>query len=188
MRKAEGVDDKSRAPVLVPSGTTLLWLMTHISHAERLWIVHRFAGEDLTGPDSTVQPGATLTGAFDAYPQTSGTRSDAIVAASDFDDMTRRTGDESPVNLRWVLMHLLEGVGHAGPTWTSSASSSTATPVADVPAAGAPVRPRYASARRGARCRRGANGYDDTTRVSNNVKPSRLATAEERRLSVRITL
>jgi hypothetical protein len=45
-----------------------------------------------------------------------GVRVDAVVAAAPtLDEPCRRSGDDPPVNLRWVLMHLLEETArHAG--------------------------------------------------------------------------
>lgn len=115
VRKVAGVDDEAARRALVPSGTTLLWLTKHMALAERLWIVHRFAGEDLASFDDTVQPADTLAAAVDAYRAT-WVRVDGIVSTSlGLDELCRQVGDDSPVNLRWVLMHLLEETArHAG--------------------------------------------------------------------------
>jgi hypothetical protein len=110
VRKVDGVsdDDARRSPV--SSGTSLLWLLEHLSHAERLWIVHRFAGDELVPPPEAV----TVVGAVDAY-RTTWTIVDRIVAASSLDDVCRNIGDDPPVSLRWVLVHLLEETArHAG--------------------------------------------------------------------------
>ena len=115
VRKVEGVSEDDARRALVPSGTTLLWLMKHMARAEMLWIAHRFAGADLTDADDTVHPGDTLAGAIDFYRAT-WHRMDAITAdAPTLDEPCLRLGDDSPVNLRWVLMHLLEETArHAG--------------------------------------------------------------------------
>ena len=115
VRKVDGLDEASARKALVPSGTTLLWLMKHMARAECLWIVHRFAGEDLTDLHDAVQPEDTLADAVAAYRAT-WTRVDGIVEMSlGLDEICRRVGDEAPVNLRWVLMHLLEETArHAG--------------------------------------------------------------------------
>lgn len=115
VRKVDGVDEANARRELVASGTTLLWLMKHMARAETLWIVHRFAGEDLTGPDDTVRAEDTLAAAVEHYRAT-WTRVDAIVdVAPDLEVMCANVGNESPVNLRWVLMHLLEETArHAG--------------------------------------------------------------------------
>jgi hypothetical protein len=83
--------------------------------AETVWIVRRFAGEDVELPDDTVAPSDTVAAAVDAY-RDMWPRTDAIVAASpSFDERCREVGDEAPVNLRWVLTHLLEETArHAG--------------------------------------------------------------------------
>ena len=44
VRKVVGVDDTAARRSPVNSGTTLLWLIRHLAFAERLWIIHRFAG------------------------------------------------------------------------------------------------------------------------------------------------
>jgi uncharacterized damage-inducible protein DinB len=114
VRKVEGVSEEDARRALVPSGTTLLWLMQHISHAELIWIVHRFAGEDFTVSPDAVVASATVAEAVDTYRAT-WARVDAIVAASSLDDECAEPGDDTPANLRWVLMHLLEETArHAG--------------------------------------------------------------------------
>ena len=115
VRKVTGVDEDTARRQFVPSGTTLLWLMKHMAGAETLWIVHRFAGEDFAGVEDAVQPCDTLAAAVDAY-RAIWVRVDAVVAAAaSLDEVCRRVGDETPVNLRWVLMHLLEETArHAG--------------------------------------------------------------------------
>jgi hypothetical protein len=114
VRKIDGVNEEAARQPLVPTGTTLLWLVKHLARAETLWIVHRFAGEDITGNDDTVHPDDTVTAAVDGYRAT-WIRVDAVVAAASLDAECRNVGDEGPVNLRWVLMHLLEETArHAG--------------------------------------------------------------------------
>jgi Protein of unknown function (DUF664) len=117
VRKASGVDEGDARQAVVPSGTTLLWLIKHMARAELLWIAHRFAGLDLTDDedDDTVLPGDTLAAAIDTYRAT-WSRTDAIAAdGPSLDEPCRRLGDDTPVNLRWVLMHLLEETArHAG--------------------------------------------------------------------------
>jgi uncharacterized damage-inducible protein DinB len=114
-RTVEGVDDGAARSSPVASGTTLLWLAKHLATAETLWIVHRFAGEPVDAvPSDTVQPADTIATAVAAYRATWPVV-DAIVAASQLDDECRDVGDLPSVNLRWVLMHLLEEVArHAG--------------------------------------------------------------------------
>jgi len=114
VRKVEGIDDDAARQVLVASGTSLLWLVKHTAGAESLWVVHRFAGEDVADRDDTVGPEDTIAGAVADYRRT-WTRVDAIVAAASLDDPCRRITEGPPAELRWVLMHLLEETArHAG--------------------------------------------------------------------------
>lgn len=114
VRKVTGVDDDAARRPLMGSGTTLLWLVIHLARVEQLWIVGRFAGEavDLTG--DRVGADDDLVTAIAAYRET-WARVDAIIAAASLDESCRVVGTDAPVNLRWVLMHLLEETArHAG--------------------------------------------------------------------------
>ena len=114
VRKVTGVDDDAARRPLVGSGTTLLWLVKHLAWAETLWIVRRFAGQDVELTDDVVRPDDSLESAIAAYRDAWG-RVDAIVAAAPLEESCRNVGDAAPVNLRWVLMHLLEETArHAG--------------------------------------------------------------------------
>jgi len=108
VRKFDGVgeDDAQQSPVA--SGTSLLWLAQHVVHAEQLWVLHRFAGLPVPKAD----PPATVAAALAAYRET-WSRVESVVEIADFDDPC--VDADSPVNLRWVVMHLLEETArHAG--------------------------------------------------------------------------
>jgi hypothetical protein len=115
VRKVTDVDEASARTALVDSGTTLLWLVKHLAQAESLWILQRFAGQEVDLPDATVHPDDTVDGAVAAYRAT-WRRVDAVVSsAPSLDERCRDTGDVDGANLRWVLMHLLEETArHAG--------------------------------------------------------------------------
>jgi uncharacterized damage-inducible protein DinB len=114
IRKVSGVEEESARSSPVGSGTTLLWLMTHMARAESLWILYRFAGRDADRPDDIAGSAESLVGAVEQYRRTS-QRVDEVVAAASLDELCRDVGDETPVNLRWVLLHLLEETArHAG--------------------------------------------------------------------------
>ena len=115
VRKVTDVDDADARQAPVGSGTSLLWLMKHIAGAESTWIFVRFAGESVPPRDDAVRPGDTLAAAVDHYRATWARVDSIVVAAPDLDGLCTNVGDESPVNLRWVLMHLLEETArHAG--------------------------------------------------------------------------
>jgi hypothetical protein len=115
VRKVLGVDEVAARTSPVPSGTTLLWLVKHLAMAESLWVLHRFAGE----PASVVvidqvEDSDTLTDTIALYRSTCA-RVDAVAAAADLETECANLSDEPAVNLRWVLMHLLEETArHAG--------------------------------------------------------------------------
>jgi hypothetical protein len=114
VRKVNGVDEGSARRPLVASGTSLLWLIKHMARAESLWILHRFAGEAGELPDDSVGPEDTMVAAVDSYRRT-WARVDAIAASAPLDQPCRNIGAAAPVNLRWVLTHLLEETArHAG--------------------------------------------------------------------------
>jgi hypothetical protein len=115
VKKFSGVSEEAARQSPVASGTSLLWLAKHMARAESLWVRHRFAGEDAVIVDDQLVPGDTVQSAINAYRQ-SCMCTDAIVAAApSLDEPCREVGPETPVNLRWVLMHLLEETArHAG--------------------------------------------------------------------------
>ncbi|HEY0805607.1 MAG TPA: DinB family protein [Pseudonocardiaceae bacterium] len=115
VRKVTGVDDTAARRAFVGSGTSLLWLVKHMTRAETVWILRRFAGQQVPIPDDTVHPHDSLVTAMAAYRDT-WTRVDAVIeAVPSLDEACRDVGDAAPVNLRWVLMHLLEETArHAG--------------------------------------------------------------------------
>ena len=114
LRKVDGVSDEDARRSPVPTGTSLLWLLKHLVMAETVWVLIRFAGQDLAVPDDTVRAEDTMAAAVDEYRRTWAVV-DAAVAAADLDDSCQ-VGDGGEVpDLRWVLAHLLEETArHAG--------------------------------------------------------------------------
>jgi hypothetical protein len=114
VRKVDGVSDRAARQRFVESDTTLLWLTKHIAWAEQLWFVARFAGEEPELLDDTVRPDDTVAIAVDAYRRT-WARVDAIIDAAPNLDVLCQNFPDEPVNLRWVLVHMLEETArHAG--------------------------------------------------------------------------
>jgi uncharacterized damage-inducible protein DinB len=115
VKKVSGVSESAARQSPVASGTSLLWLVKHMARAESLWLLHRFAGQDAVIVDDRVGAEDTVQTAVAAYQQT-WARTDAVVAtASSLDEPCANLGAEETVNLRWVLMHLLEETArHAG--------------------------------------------------------------------------
>jgi hypothetical protein len=110
VRKADGVPEERADSSPVPSGTSLRWLLNHMADAEHTWLSVRFAGTSGDDPP----PAPTLGAAVDRYRRRWAV-SDGIIAGASFDDLAVAPGSEGPVNLRWVLAHLLqETARHAG--------------------------------------------------------------------------
>lgn len=116
VRKVEGVSDEDARHSPVPTGTSLLWLVKHLTHAEALWVLERFAGQEVERDvvDHTVGPDDTLDAAVALYRAT-WARVDAVVAASDLDAICSGVDEEANPDLRWVIVHLVEETArHAG--------------------------------------------------------------------------
>jgi Protein of unknown function (DUF664) len=114
VRKVADVPGPAAREPAVASGTTLLWLVKHMTRAEILWLAVRFAGRDDALPDDTVLRGDTIPAAIDGY-RAAWAATGALVRTASLDEPCRQAPGETPVNLRWVLMHLLEETArHAG--------------------------------------------------------------------------
>ena len=114
VRKVTGLDGDASRRALVGSGTTLLWLTNHLTRAQVIWVLRRFSGADVEIPDDTVYPEDTLTSAVESY-RAAWSRVDDVVHRASLEEVCRGLGGESAINLRWVLMHLLEETArHAG--------------------------------------------------------------------------
>ena len=115
--KVEGITPEQAAWSPVPSGTNLLWLITHMADAEVSWMVRRFAGlaTDVIEEPPVASADGALIAAVTRYRAT-WDETDALVAVASGPE-ARCAGDDTqpPVTLRWVLAHLLEETArHAG--------------------------------------------------------------------------
>jgi len=115
VRKVEGLDDDAARRHFVGSDTTLVWLVRHLAHAETLWLQVRFRGDDPDVLDVlAMESGTTLAEAVAAYRET-WSRVDQVITQAQLDDLVADDQELGPVNLRWVLTHLLEETArHAG--------------------------------------------------------------------------
>jgi hypothetical protein len=114
VRKLDGLTDAEARRPLVASGTTLLWLVQHLTYAELLWIGRRFAGRDVPLPANALDDGDTIESVVTAY-RAAWAVVDPIADAAPLDQPCHDVGDHPMVDLRWVLTHLLEEIArHAG--------------------------------------------------------------------------
>lgn len=113
-RKVEGVTDEAARTSAVGSGTTLFWLIKHMARAEALWVLVRFAGRPDAARSDAVSAEDSLASAVADYRST-WAQVDDVIRAHPLEEEARPDGDLPPVNLRWVVMHLLEETArHAG--------------------------------------------------------------------------
>ena len=105
-------DDARRSPV--PTGTSLLWLVKHLTRAEALWVLHRFAGQPLDIADDALTADDSVAAVVAGY-RAMWARVDGVVAAASMDDLCVASDTAEVPDLRWVLAHLLqETARHAG--------------------------------------------------------------------------
>ena len=114
VRKVEGMGEEEARWSPVPSGTSLLWLTRHLAYAEAVWVIGRFAGRRDEVPANEVPDQDSVAAAVEAYRAT-WRAVDEVVASASLDDGCRDDERQPPVDLRWILAHLLEETArHAG--------------------------------------------------------------------------
>jgi Protein of unknown function (DUF664) len=111
VRKVAGLDNELARASVVDSGTNLLWLTQHMAQAEQTWIIRRFAG--VAVPEALGDEPGSITDAITNYRVTWDVVDDIVASAPSLDALCH--DDDPPVNLRWILAHLLEETArHAG--------------------------------------------------------------------------
>jgi hypothetical protein len=114
VRKLDGLTENEARHDLVPSGTTLLWIVKHLTKAELLWVCRRFAGRDVSLPNDALDDDDSINSVVSAY-RAAWAEVDALADAAPLDQHCHDVGVEAMVDLRWVLTHLLEETArHAG--------------------------------------------------------------------------
>lgn len=114
-RKVEGVGEEKARRSPVATGTSLLWLVKHMARAEATWVLARFAGSKAPLPSDEVEPADTVSSVVTDYRATWERVDTVVAAAPSLDAKCAEVGSEMPVNLRWVMSHLLEETArHAG--------------------------------------------------------------------------
>ncbi|RKS69117.1 uncharacterized protein DUF664 [Actinomadura pelletieri DSM 43383] len=116
--KATGVSDEAARAPGVPSGTSLLGLVKHLTRVELNWFVWAYEGADVPMWDHEEPPrdDETAEDLVAAYREAVA-RSNAITAACpDLDrEGVRSLRETSPPSMRWVLVHMIEETArHAG--------------------------------------------------------------------------
>ena len=121
VRKVEDLDFEQATRHLVPSPTTLLGIVKHLSYVERGWFQRRFLGSDaFRAPMSEriafefgFEDGETVESVVAFYQQEC-EKSREITAAHGLDEESRQP-DSPHESLRWILVHMVEETArHAG--------------------------------------------------------------------------
>jgi len=116
-RKLDGLTEDQARRALVPSGTSLLGLVRHLTTVEVYWIQRRFAGLPITrsgdGDGFSLAPEDTIASIRLGYSEAA-RRSDDIVTAAGDPEQPLALGTHG-LTLRWVLAHVTgETARHAG--------------------------------------------------------------------------
>ena len=114
--KAQGLSDEDASRALVPSGTSLMWLLKHLAVVELSWFQLVFLGLDVEVPDDDVKPDDSVEAAIATYREVIARSNDIIDECADLDMRAARAGRTTePVTMRWILVHMVEEIGrHAG--------------------------------------------------------------------------
>jgi uncharacterized damage-inducible protein DinB len=118
LKKTEGLDEQQLRRTVVPSGTSLLGLVQHLTDGERYWFGHHVGGDLASADvdfDMTITADTEAAEVLLAY-QAAATASDAIVLSrGDLDARVSVPVDGKLVSVRWVLAHMTgETTRHAG--------------------------------------------------------------------------
>lgn len=117
VKKTDGLTDEQLRHVLVPSGTSLLGLVQHLTDAERYWFGYHVAGRGVDDYDFTMDvpkstPAAVV---LRAYNDAIATSNEILAHISDLDELCAIATDEKRHTVRWVVTHMVtETTRHAG--------------------------------------------------------------------------
>lgn len=110
--KAEDVPEPQVRTPGVPSGTSLLGLVRHLTHVERF----TFLGEGTADWPGTFRPrpDETVASVLAGYRAAVAAANAVIEACADLTEPVARPG-RTPPSMRWALVHMIEETGrHAG--------------------------------------------------------------------------
>ena len=118
LKKAGGLDEEQLRRSVVPSGTSLLGLVQHLTDGERYWFGHHVAGDpDAADVDfsMTVHAGRGVAEVFEAYRAAAAASDEILTAVGHLDARVREPVDGQHLSVRWVVAHTsAETARHAG--------------------------------------------------------------------------
>ena len=114
--KVQGLDEASARCSSVPSGTSLLGLIKHLTRVELLWFQFALAGRDPLIPNEDIGPDDTVESAVAAYQAATNASNEILEQCDDLDQLCARALTiPEPLSLRWLLVHMVEETArHAG--------------------------------------------------------------------------
>lgn len=118
LAKAAGVSEPAVRTAGVPSGTSLLRLLKHLTATELNWFVWAYTGtgSEPWDDEGAVSAGETASDVADAYRAAIARANEVFLACTDLDRPGARSLRETPPpSMRWVLVHMIEETArHAG--------------------------------------------------------------------------
>ena len=114
--KVADLDEESARRSTVPTGTSLLGLIKHLTAVESGWFQFAFAGRDVPMPSEETEPTDSVAAAVAAYEAATGVSNQVVDEADDLDQLCARAPTTpEPLSLRWLLVHMIEETArHAG--------------------------------------------------------------------------
>ncbi|MFF3391718.1 DinB family protein [Streptomyces sp. NPDC002669] len=116
--KAYGLSEEEARTAGVPSGTSVLGLVKHLTAVELGWFAWAYAGDDIEFGDDDAPPAddETAESLLAAYRRAVERCNGIIAACDDLDRPGARSLRETPPpSMRWVLVHMIEETArHAG--------------------------------------------------------------------------
>jgi Protein of unknown function (DUF664) len=114
VRKLDGMSEQQARRVVVPSGTSLVSLVRHLTEAEVTWFQLRFADVAPTVPDDALDEALPITEQIRAYEMAASRNNQIVMSAESLEERCERE-DYGDLTLRWVLVHMVEETArHAG--------------------------------------------------------------------------
>jgi len=114
--KAQGLPEEQARSPRVPSGTSLMGLVKHLTRVEITWFPYTFAGEDVWVPHDALGPDDRVDHLVADYRAAVARSNEIVAACDDLDTPAARTVvAPEPPTLRWILVHMVEETArHAG--------------------------------------------------------------------------
>jgi hypothetical protein len=118
LKKTNGLTDQQLRRVLVDTGTNLLGLVQHLTHAERNWFGYYLTGAarvPASGSGMRVPRGRSTAEVLDDYRAAIAASDAAIRGIGDPDAHLARLIDGKHMTMRWLIAHMTsETARHAG--------------------------------------------------------------------------